>query len=93
MEALRASCTLLAASVRWTIIWSVHQYQTPRIGAPNRTPVHGNSGWFIAFHTEKNGPGIFSLRPTSPPTSGCAIATTVSTIPPPMRMNAWMKSV
>ena len=39
----------LADSTRCTITWSVHQYQMPRIGAPRKMPVHGNSGWLAGF--------------------------------------------
>ena len=39
----------LAESTRWTITWSVHQYQIPRIGAPRKIPVQGNSGWSMGF--------------------------------------------
>ena len=30
-----------APSVRWTMYWSVHQYQRPTIGAQNSMPSHG----------------------------------------------------
>ncbi len=30
-----------AESTRWTMTWSVHQYQMPRIGAPKKMPVQG----------------------------------------------------
>ena len=46
-------CPRRADSTRWTMNWSVHQYQTPRIGAPNRMPVHGKSGSDIGFHMSK----------------------------------------
>ena len=41
---VRASLTLRAASTRCTMCWSVHQYHTPRIGAPNTMPVQGKAG-------------------------------------------------
>src|SRR5439155_16804946 len=41
---VRAALTFLAASTRCTICWSVHQYQTPRIGEPNTMPVQGKLG-------------------------------------------------
>src|SRR5947199_6748367 len=44
MVPVRAALTFLAASTRCTICWSVHQYQTPRIGAPNTMPVQGKLG-------------------------------------------------
>ena len=39
----RAWLSFFAPSTRCTIIWSVHQYQMPRIGAPKKMPVHGNA--------------------------------------------------
>ena len=36
--------------------WSVHQYQTPRIGAPNRMPVQGKSGCDEGCHRSKRRP-------------------------------------
>ena len=60
---------VLAASTRCTMCWSVHQYHTPRMGAPNTTPVHGKSGWFIGFHIEKKSAGSFASSPDHPPTA------------------------
>ena len=37
----RASVSFGAPSVRWTMYWSVHQYQRPMIGAQNSMPSHG----------------------------------------------------
>ena len=40
----RASVRFFAASVRWTMYWSVHQYQMPTMGEAIRMPSQGNSG-------------------------------------------------
>src|SRR5690242_740628 len=64
-----ASETFLAASTRCTMCWSVHQYQMPRIGAPNTMPVHGKLGWLIGFHIEKKSAGTFAASPDHPPTA------------------------
>ncbi len=37
----RASVSLGAISVRWTMYWSVHQYHRPMMGAQNSMPTHG----------------------------------------------------
>ena len=37
----RASRSSGAPSVRWTMYWSVHQYQRPMIGAQKSMPSHG----------------------------------------------------
>jgi hypothetical protein len=57
-----------AASARWTITWSVHQYQIPRIGAPRKMPVHGKSGWLDGFIMWKKPAGTCASRPLIPPT-------------------------
>jgi len=41
IEPRRASVSLLALSVRWTMYWSVHQYQRPTIGAQKSMPIQG----------------------------------------------------
>ncbi len=37
----RACFSFLAASTRWTMVWSQHQYQMPRTGYPSRTEYQG----------------------------------------------------
>ena len=69
---------LFAASTRCTMCWSVHQYQMPRIGAPNTMPVHGKSGWLIGFHIEKKPAGTFASSPENPPTRERPIAISVT---------------
>ena len=60
---------LLAASVLWTIYWSVHQYHIPTIVPPNNKPVHGKLGSLIGRHILKcSGPTV-SLKLLQPPTS------------------------
>ena len=57
----RACLSERAARVRWTIDWSVHQYQTDVNGSPKNTPVHGYTGcvagWnrcaFAGVHTDR----------------------------------------
>src|SRR5438128_356014 len=44
MVRVRGALTFFAASTRCTMCWSVHQYHTPRIGAPNTMPVQGKLG-------------------------------------------------
>ena len=41
----RAFVRFFAASVRWTMNWSVHQYQTPIVADATTTPSHGNTLW------------------------------------------------
>src|SRR5436309_9900604 len=65
----RAAVTFFAASTRCTMCWSVHQYHTPRIGAPNTTPVQGKSGWLAGFHIEKKSAGRRAWSPDHPPTA------------------------
>ena len=39
----RALVRFFAASVRWMMNWSVHQYQTPIVAEAIATPSHGNA--------------------------------------------------
>jgi hypothetical protein len=41
MAPRRASVSLGAPKVRWTMYWSVHQYQSPVTGAQNNMLSHG----------------------------------------------------
>ena len=43
MVPLRASLWSLPDRTRWTMNWSVHQYQNPMIAEPKSAPYHGNS--------------------------------------------------
>ena len=52
MAPRRASVSDLAASIRCTMYWSVHQYQTPMIGEAIMTPSHGNVGSESGRHSE-----------------------------------------
>ena len=46
----RAILRLRAASVRCTMYWSVHQYQSPTMGAAKSMPGQGKSGSFQGRH-------------------------------------------
>src|SRR6516225_9142457 len=43
----RASVSFGAPSARWTMYWSVHQYQRPMIGAQIAMPSHGK--WSLKY--------------------------------------------
>ena len=47
--------------------WSVHQYQTPRMGAPKRIPVQGNEGWLAGSHISKKAGSLAALSAPTPP--------------------------
>ena len=70
--------------------WSVHQYQTARIGAPNRTPVHGKSGSEVARQRLKKSGGAAARSSLQPPTA--FKPTIVTTIAPPIMTNIWNMS-
>jgi hypothetical protein len=71
--------------------WSVHQYQTPRIGAPKRIPVQGKFGSLAGFHRErKSGPTDW-ISMSQPPSA--ASPATVTVTAPPMSTNSWSRSV
>ena len=87
----RALSMPLAASTRCTMNWSVHQYQTARMGAPNRMPVHGNSGWLTLRHRLNACGCTAACMPSQPPTAFRPI--TVTAIAPPRRTNICTMSV
>ena len=80
-----------AASTRCTMNWSVHQYQTARIGAPKRMPVQGNSGWLMSRHRLKACGCTAACMPSQPPTAFSPIRVTASA--PPSRTNICTMSV
>ncbi len=87
----RASSMPCADSTRWTMNWSVHQYQTPRIGAPKRIPVQGKLGCDAGSHMSKK---LLSTAPCSaaqPPSSASPIS--VTSTAPPTSTNIWIISV
>lgn len=71
--------------------WSVHQYHTPRIGAPKRIPVHGKLGSVAGFHMSKKLSGTVLVSAPHPPSS--ASPTSVTATAPPISTNIWMRSV
>ena len=87
----RASSSLAADSTRWTMNWSVHQYQTPRIGAPKRMPVHGKSGSDIGFHMSKKLEPAVALSSPQPPS--CPRPIKVTATAPPTSTNICTMSV
>ena len=87
----RALAMPLAASTRCTMNWSVHQYHTARIGAPNRMPVQGNSGWFMLRQRLKARGCTAACIPSQPPTALRPI--TVTAIAPPSSTNICTMSV
>ena len=87
----RALSPFFAASTRWTMNWSVHQYQTPRIGAPSRMPVHGKLGSVTGFHMSKNVLPAPAYRPLQPPTASSPMNRT--TADPPTNTKACSMSV
>ena len=71
--------------------WSVHQYHTPNIGAPNRMPVHGKLGSLAGFHmSRKPGPAVRIISPQPPSASSPTIVTATA---PPISTNIWIMSV
>ncbi len=87
----RAWSMPFADSTRWTMNWSVHQYQTPRIGAPNRIPVHGKFGWVAGSHMSKKLLSTAACSAAQPPSSARPIS--VTSTAPPTSMNIWIISV
>ena len=87
----RASLALRAASTRCTMYWSVHQYHTPRIGAPNTMPVQGKFGWFMGFQIWKKSAGTRAASPPQPPTAPSPSA--VSRAEPPISTTVCITSV
>ena len=80
-----------AESARWTMNWSVHQYQTAMIGAPKAMPVHGKSGSDIGFHmSKKPGPAVSTMT-RQPPSSASPRIVTVDA--PTIRTIACSRSV
>ena len=58
---------LFAESTRWTMNWSVHQYQTPTTGRPKRMPVHGKFGSDAGFQRlMRSGPASVHIAPQPP---------------------------
>ena len=91
MVPARACSWSWAASTRCTMNWSVHQYQIPRIGAPNRIPVQGKSGSDIGFHRSMNAGATLCCMASHPPNADRP--RTVTAIEPPTSTNICRRSV
>ena len=88
----RAWSTFVADSTRCTMNWSVHQYQTPRIGAPKRMPVQGKSGSDIGFQRLKK-PGARAVASARPSRRARSRPITVTATAPPISTNICSMSV
>ena len=81
----RAFVMFFAASVRWMMNWSVHQYQTPIVADATTTPSHGNA----LCESECQRPNcstlpvdlIVALRTCQPSAIPCAVCPSGRTAP------------
>ncbi len=71
----RDSFWFLPESTRWTMNWSVHQYQKPMMAEPKRAPYHGNSGSFPLR--------IRSVIVSPYSLTGCALQMSIMAFQPP----------